>query len=67
MREYIGPKKKIQKLQSKELNQETTKTIPELRLSGIWLQSNGFYEGQKVEITFGYEYIVIYPYKNEIL
>ncbi|MCP4482243.1 MAG: type I toxin-antitoxin system SymE family toxin [bacterium] len=68
MKENIKPKKKILKLQPKEIVLvNKNKIVPELRLSGIWLQSNGFYEGQQVEVTFGYEYIVIYPYKNEML
>lgn len=64
----IGPKKKILKLQPLvEERKDREIIVPELRLKGIWLQSNGFYEGQQVEITFGYEYIVIFPYKKEAL
>ncbi len=64
MKEQIGPYKKIQKLNSKE---EGLETVPKLNLSGKWLKTSGFKEGEKVEITYGYEYIVIYPYKNETL
>ena len=63
--EYSKPKKKILKLQPKEIGLvNKNKTVPELKLSGIWLQSNGFHEGEQVEITYGHEYIVIYPYKS---
>lgn len=62
----IGPKKKLIKLQPKEMVLESeNKIVPELRISGLWLKSNGFNEGEHVEITYGYEYMVIYPLKNK--
>ncbi len=64
MKEQIGPYKKILKLKpiAKDGKQE-----PELKLQGSWLRKNGFETGKEVEIIYGYEYIVIYPYKNEAL
>ncbi len=63
MREKLSPKKKILKLQSvTDMNYKSS--VPELRLKGRWLQSNGFYEEMHVEVTYGFEYIVIYPSKK---
>ncbi len=57
----MGPCKKILKLKPtvKDGNQE-----PELKLYGSWLRKNGFETGKEVEITYGREYIVIYPKTN---
>ena len=64
MREKLSPKKKILKLQS-ITGDNYKEPVPELRLKGKWLKSKGFYEGMHVEITYGYEYIVIYPHIKE--
>ena len=40
--------------------------VPELKFRGIWLRNNGFEAGHYVEVTYGKEYIVVYPYKNYI-
>ncbi|MCP4481602.1 MAG: type I toxin-antitoxin system SymE family toxin [bacterium] len=61
MKEKLSPKKKILEVSS---TSEMKNPIPELRLKGEWLQSNGFYEKMQVEIIYGFEYIVIYPYKK---
>ncbi len=57
----MGPYKKILKLKpiAKDGNQE-----PELKLYGSWLRKNGFETDKEVEITYGQEYIVIYPKTN---
>jgi len=61
MKAQVGPYKKILKLETIEKNLEE---IPELKLSGSWLRKSGFNTEEQVEIIYGYEYIVIYPYKS---
>ncbi len=57
----MGPYKKILKIKpkAKDVHEE-----PELKLYGSWLRKNGFETGKEVEITYGREYIVIYPKTN---
>ena len=37
------------------------KLVPELRLSGLWLEKQGFLSGQKVTITIRKELLIIRP------
>jgi hypothetical protein len=35
------------------------KIVPELKISGIWLEEQGFYAGQTVEITIADKQLII--------
>ena len=37
------------------------KIVPELKISGIWLEEQGFYAGQTVEITMTENQLIIKP------
>ena len=63
----IGPKKKVVKIYPKYVkNFEGEYIIPELKISGKWLAQNGFFPDHYIEITYGKDYLVIYPYVREV-
>lgn len=35
------------------------KIVPELKISGVWLEEQGFYAGQTVEITIAEKQLII--------
>lgn len=37
------------------------KVVPELKISGVWLEEQGFYAGQTVEITIQNKELTIKP------
>ena len=37
------------------------KIVPELKISGVWLEEQGFYAGQLVEITVQNQELIIKP------
>lgn len=37
------------------------KIVPELKISGVWLEEQGFYAGQLVEITIQNQELIIKP------
>lgn len=41
------------------------KLVPELTISGVWLEEQGFHAGQLVEITIRHQELVIKPKNNE--
>lgn len=41
------------------------KIVPELKLSGVWLEEIGFVAGQTVTITIGNQELVIKPDKSD--
>lgn len=51
---------KAVKLQPKFRSLATSqKIVPELKISGIWLEEKGFYAGQTVEITVAEKQLII--------
>jgi hypothetical protein len=43
---------------------DCTKIVPELKISGVWLEEIGFKAGQKVSITTGKKELIIRPSKE---
>ncbi len=41
------------------------KIVPELKISGVWLEAQGFHAGQTVEITIHQGELIIRPKRNE--
>lgn len=39
--------------------------VPELKISGVWLEKNGFRAGDTVNITVKEELLIIQPFKGE--
>jgi len=58
-------KKKLKIMEVIEERKNGQIKIPEIKLRGKWLQNINFFEENYVEITYGKEYIIIHPYKNQ--
>jgi len=41
------------------------KIVPELKISGVWLEEIGFKAGDTVNITVREELLIIQPFKNK--
>lgn len=63
-----GKKQKQVKLQPKhrKLNWKD-KIVPELKVSGVWLEAAGFKAGEKVNITVSEQQLIITAIKPEML
>ena len=42
----------------------STKIVPELKISGVWLEEIGFKAGDTVNITVREELLIIQPFKD---